>query len=62
MRDHIVESRFGRMIDRALKKSGNVSILLEFPWSEHAFDVVPNGLGGQISLYYTERFLSWALH
>jgi acetyl esterase/lipase len=60
-RDHIVESRFGRMIDRALKKSGNVSVLLELPWSEHAFDVVPNGLGGQISLYYTERFLSWAL-
>jgi acetyl esterase/lipase len=61
-RDHIVEARFGRMIDRELKKSGNTSVLLEFPWSEHAFDIVPNGLGGQISLYYTERFLSWALH
>jgi acetyl esterase/lipase len=60
-RDHVVEARFGRQIDRALKKSGNASVLLELPWSEHAFDIVPNGLGGQVSLYYTERFISWAL-
>jgi acetyl esterase/lipase len=60
-RDHVVEARFGRQIDQALKKSGNTSVLLEFPWSEHAFDIVPNGLGGQVSLYYTERFIAWAL-
>ena len=60
-RDRIVEARFGRMIDAALKKSGNTSVLLEIPWSDHAFDVLPNGLAGQISLYYTERFLAWAL-
>ena len=42
--------------------SGNTSALLELPWSEHAFDLVPNGLGGQISLYYIERFIAWALH
>ena len=59
--DHVVEARFGRQIDRALKKSGNMSVLLELPWSEHAFDIVPNGLGGQVALYYTERFISWAL-
>jgi acetyl esterase/lipase len=60
-RDHIVEARFGRQIDQALKKSGNTSVLLEFPWAEHAFDVVPNGLAGQISLYYAERFIAWAV-
>lgn len=60
-RDHIVEARFGRQIDRALKMSGNTSALLELPWSEHSFDIVPNGLGGQISLYYIERFIAWAL-
>ena len=60
-RDHVVEARFGRQIDQALKKRGNTSVLLEVPWSEHAFDVLPNGLGGQVSLYYTERFIAWAL-
>ena len=60
-RDHVVAPRFGRMIHTALRKGGNVSILLEFPWSEHAFDIVPNGLGGQISLYYVERFLAAVL-
>lgn len=60
-RDHVVDRRFGRQIDQALKKSGNRSVLLELPWSEHAFDLVPNGLGGQVSLYYAERFIAWAL-
>jgi acetyl esterase/lipase len=60
-RDHIVEARFSENLDQALKKSGNTSVLLQLPWSEHAFDVLPNGLGGQISLYYTERFIAWAV-
>jgi acetyl esterase/lipase len=60
-RDHVVEGRFGEQLNRALRKSGTTSILLELPWSEHAFDFIPNGLGGQVSLYYTERFLKWAL-
>lgn len=60
-RDHIVEARFGEQLDRALKKAGTTSVLLELPWSEHAFDVLPNGLGGQIGLYYTEAFLAAVL-
>jgi acetyl esterase/lipase len=60
-RDHIVEARFGRIIDQSLKEAGNTSVLLEFPWSEHAFDLIPNGLGAQISLYYVERFIAWAV-
>jgi acetyl esterase/lipase len=59
-RDHIVEARYGRMLDTALKKSGATSVFLELPWSEHAFDAVP-GIGREVSLYYTERFVSWAV-
>ena len=60
-RDHIVEARFGRMLDRALKQAGATSVLLELPWSEHSFDAVPIGMGRQIALRYTERFIAWAV-
>ena len=60
-RDHIVEARFGRLLDAALKKAGATSILLELPWSEHAFDAVPNGMGRHVALRYTERFVAWAV-
>ena len=54
-RDHIVEARFGRMLDAALKNAGATSVLLELPWSEHSFDAVPNGMGRRIALSYTEQ-------
>ena len=60
-RDHIVEARFGRMLDAALRKAGATSVLLELPWSEHSFDAVPGGMGGHIALRYTERFIAWAV-
>jgi acetyl esterase/lipase len=60
-RDHIVEPRFGRMLDERLRAAGVTSVYLEIPWAEHVFDVVPHGVSGQIALYYTERFLAWAL-
>ena len=60
-RDHIVEARFGRMLDRALTKAGATSVLIELPWSEHSFDAVPYGMGRQIALRYTDRFIAWAL-
>jgi acetyl esterase/lipase len=56
-RDHIVEARFGRMLNDRLRAAGATSFLLELPWSEHAFDALPSGLGGQVSLYYVERFV-----
>ena len=61
MRDHIVLPRFGRDLDGQLQRAGATSVLLEVPWADHAFDAVANGLTGQIALYYTERFLAWAL-
>ena len=41
--------------------TGTPSVLLEIPWAEHAFDYFPSSPSGQISLFYTERFLAWAL-
>jgi acetyl esterase/lipase len=60
-RDHVVEARFGRELHERLRAAGATSVLLEIPWAEHAFDALPGGLSGQLSLYYTERFLAWAL-
>jgi acetyl esterase/lipase len=60
-RDHIVEARYGRKLDAALTKAGATSVLLELPWSEHAFDAVPGGLGRWLALHYTERFITWAV-
>lgn len=60
-RDHIVEARYGRMLDAALRQAGATSVLLELPWSEHSFDAVPGGMGRRISMHYTERFIAWAV-
>jgi acetyl esterase/lipase len=53
--------RFGELIDARLRAAGATSVFLEIPWAEHAFDAVPNGPSAQLALYYTERFLAWAL-
>jgi acetyl esterase/lipase len=57
-RDHIVLPRFGRQMRDSLRHRGNTVVYVELPWAEHAFDAVPNGLGGQLSLYLVERFLA----
>jgi acetyl esterase/lipase len=57
-RDHIVEVRFGQRLAARLRAAGVPVALLEIPWAEHAFDVLPSGLSAQIALYYTERFVS----
>lgn len=61
-RDHIVEPRFGAMLHQRLRATGTVSALLEIPWSEHAFDAIPNGPGAQLAHFHVERFLAWALY
>jgi acetyl esterase/lipase len=60
-RDHVVEARFGRLLDAALKGAGATSVLLELPWSDHSFDAVPYGMGRYVALRYTERFIAWAV-
>lgn len=56
-RDHIVEARFSRDLDRRLREAGARAVLIEIPWAEHAFDSIPSGISGQLALYYTQRFL-----
>lgn len=60
-RDHVVEARFGRSLYAKLQATGTPAVWLEIPWAEHAFDQVFRGVSNQLALYYTERFLAWAL-
>ncbi len=60
-RDQVVEARFGAMLYERLRATGTTSVLLEIPWAEHGFDVVTGGPSAQLALYYTERFLAWAM-
>lgn len=60
-RDHLVQAKFGRALFQRLQAAGNTAILVEIPWAEHAFDALFSGLSNQLALYYTERFIAWAL-
>lgn len=60
-RDHVVQSKYGRRLYNRLRSVRSTAVLLEIPWAEHAFDTVFNGPSNQLALYYTERFLAWAL-
>ena len=42
----------------ALRAAGANSEFVEIPWGDHAFDALPGGLSGQLSLFYVERFLA----
>lgn len=59
-RDHIVEPRFGVMLYDRLRATGTTAVLIDIPWSEHAFDAVTSGPGAQLALYELERFIAWA--
>lgn len=60
-RDHVVKPSYGQQLYEQLQISGNLAALIAIPWAEHAFDAVFRGPSNQIALYYTERFLAWAL-
>jgi acetyl esterase/lipase len=59
--DHVVEAKYGRTIVNALRARGTQVGYIELPWADHAFDEVFNGPSSQIALYYTERFIAWAV-
>jgi acetyl esterase/lipase len=61
-RDHVVQAKFGQALFNRLNSTGNQAIFLDIPWAEHAFDAVFQGVSNQLALYYTERFLAWALY
>ncbi len=60
-RDHIVKAAFGQQLFERLQRSNSEAVFLEIPWAEHAFDAVFNGVSNQLALYYTERFIEWAM-
>ncbi|WP_371261542.1 alpha/beta hydrolase fold domain-containing protein [Rivularia sp. PCC 7116] len=60
-RDNVVEARFGRQMYEKLRNK-NTAILLEIPWAQHSFDSIFNGVSNQLALYYTERFIAWAVN
>lgn len=59
-RDNVVEAKYARLFAERLNESGTSAAYLEIPWAEHAFDAVFSGVSSQLSLYYIERFLTWA--
>ncbi len=61
-RDHIVQAKFGRQFSSQLREANNLAIWLEIPWAEHAFDAIFSGIGNQLALYYTERFIASVLY
>jgi acetyl esterase/lipase len=60
-RDHVVQSKYGRALGLALREQGNQAVFIEIPWADHVFDAVFSGVSNQLAIYYTERFLGWAL-
>jgi acetyl esterase/lipase len=60
-RDNIVQAKYGRQMHERLQAVGGKVAYLEIPWADHAFDTAFNGISNQLALYYTERFLAWAL-
>ncbi|BAQ63490.1 alpha/beta hydrolase [Geminocystis sp. NIES-3709] len=61
-RDHIVPVKVADIISNKLTDFDNCHVLLTIPWAEHAFDAIFSGISNQIALYYTERFLAYALY
>jgi acetyl esterase/lipase len=60
-KDRIVEVKYGKHLSQQLRSQGNREVFIEIPWADHAFDTVFSGISNQLALYYTERFLAWAL-
>lgn len=60
-RDHLVKPVFGQQLADRLRSTDNAAVLILLPWAEHSFNSVFSGLGNQLALYYTERFVAWAL-
>jgi acetyl esterase/lipase len=60
-KDHIIQSKYGEYLANSLRSQGNRVVFIKIPWADHAFDAVFSGLSNQLALYYTERFLAWAL-
>jgi acetyl esterase/lipase len=56
-RDHVVKPEFNRAAAQALRAARVPVIAVELPWAEHAFDLAPTGLGGQLAFNVISDFL-----
>ncbi len=56
--DNVIQAWLTRDFHRRLLERGARSLLLELPWSDHAFDYVGFGPGSALALRYSEAFLT----
>ncbi len=56
-RDHIVRPVFNREAAAALRAAHVPVVAVELPWAEHAFDMLPTGLGAQLAFNVISAFL-----
>lgn len=61
IRDELVSIRFQRQLRDTLAAHGDRVVAIELPWSNHAFDEVPDGLGTQVARSYVAEFLTATL-
>ena len=57
-RDHVVKPAFNRAAAAALRGAGVRVVQVEVPWAEHGFDMVPAGVGAQLTFAVVTQFLS----
>ena len=57
LRDALVRPEQQRELRDALRSHGDAVAAIELPWSNHAFDTIPSGLGGTLATQTTDRFL-----
>jgi len=60
-RDRIVPASLTHAMHSELRKSANRSLLLEFPWSEHNFDMIWFGPANRLARAYIDDFLGETL-
>ncbi len=60
-RDQLVDLSFSRQLAERLTAGGTPNALVTIPWAEHAFDLIPQGIGSQIALHQVIRFLKLTL-
>ena len=61
LRDSLITSPMQRELRDALRAHGDHVAAVELPWSDHAFDEIPIGLGTQIAAPITRTFLAATL-
>lgn len=57
LRDALVRPEQQRELRDTLRAHGDAVAAIELPWSNHAFDTIPGGLGGSLAMQTTDRFL-----